>query len=151
MPDGQIGDVELHLFGDLGREDLDLELAQHVVEHAAEVADAVGDADQANRHLQRDLLVAPNLVQVEVQDLGRPDRVPLDLPDQHLHRRAALHRHIHDRRGRADASQHPVQGGGVHHHRLGLAAVPIEDAGHLALAPERARGTLAGRGAGGGF
>ena len=36
------------LLRDVGREDLDLQLAQHVVEHAAEVAHAVGDADEVN-------------------------------------------------------------------------------------------------------
>ena len=40
------GDVELDVLRDVGREHLDLELAQRVVEHAAEVADAVGDADR---------------------------------------------------------------------------------------------------------
>ena len=49
---------------------LDLELAQHVVEHAAEVAHAVRDADEADRHCERDLLVAPDLVEVEVDDVA---------------------------------------------------------------------------------
>ena len=44
------GDVELDVLGDVARQDLDLELAEHVVEHAAEVAHAVGDADQVDRH-----------------------------------------------------------------------------------------------------
>ena len=72
---------------DVGRQHLDLELAEHVVEHAAEVPHAVGDADQVDRHCEGDLLVGPDLVEVEVDDLGRAERVPLDLADQRLDRR----------------------------------------------------------------
>ena len=55
---------------DVCRQHLDLELAEHVVQHAAEVAHAVGDADEADRHLDGDLLVAAHLVEVDVDDLG---------------------------------------------------------------------------------
>ncbi len=37
--------------GDVGRQHLDLELAERVVEHAAEIAHAVGNADEVDRHL----------------------------------------------------------------------------------------------------
>ena len=48
VADGERGDVDLDVLGDVGRQHLDLELAEHVVEHAAEVAHAVGDADQVD-------------------------------------------------------------------------------------------------------
>src|SRR3954465_13517776 len=85
VPDGQRGDVEVDVLGDVGRQDLDLQLAQRVVEHAAEVPDAVRDADQADGHLERDGFVGPDLVEVEVDDVARAERVPLDLADERPH------------------------------------------------------------------
>ena len=79
-------DVELHMLRDVGRQDLDLELAERVVEHAAEVAHAVGNAGQVDRHLEGDLLVGAYLVEIEMQDLGGAERVALDLADQRLDR-----------------------------------------------------------------
>jgi len=55
-----------------------------VIEHAAEIPHAVRDADKMDRHLEGDLLVGPDLIQIEMEDLGRPERVALHLANQRL-------------------------------------------------------------------
>ena len=136
---------------DVGREHLDLDLAQRVVEHAPEVPHTVGDADQVHRHLEGDLLVGPDLVEVEVEDLARAQRVTLDLADQRLDRGAAVDGDVHDRGAGADADQHLVERRRVHGQRLRGTVVPVDHAGDFTLAAERAGGALPGEAPGGGL
>ena len=65
-----------------------------MVEHAAEVAHAVGDADQVDGHLDGDLLVGPDLVEVEMDDVRGAERIALDLADQRLDRGPAIDGHV---------------------------------------------------------
>jgi hypothetical protein len=104
-----------------------------------------------DRHLQRDLLVGPHLVEVEVENLGGPEGVALDLANQRLHRRPVVDRDVHDGRAGADAEQHLVERRGIHGERLGRAVVPVDHAGHLARSAEAAGGTFAGLAPGGGL
>src|SRR2546422_9040759 len=62
---------------------LDLDLARHLIEHAAGVADAVRVPHQVDRDPERDLLRRVDLVEVHVDDVG-PQRMALDLADQRL-------------------------------------------------------------------
>ena len=55
---------------------------------------------EVHRHLTRDLLVGPDLVEVEVEDLGGAERIALDLADQRLDRRPAVDRDVEDRGAR---------------------------------------------------
>ena len=84
-----------------------------LVEHAAEVADAVGDADQVDRHLDGDLLVGADLVEVEVDDRAGAERVALDLADQRLDRRAAVDGDVDDACWSARPTRSRVSADGV--------------------------------------
>src|SRR6185503_1814087 len=144
MADGQGGHIELHVLRDIGRKHLDLQLAQHVVEHAAEVPDPVGNANQMDGNGKSDLLVGPDLIQIEVQDLGGADGVPLNFPDERLDRRTPVHHHVEHRGSGAHADQHLAQSGGFDRQGFRGPVVAIDDARDLALAPKAAGSALAG-------
>jgi hypothetical protein len=144
------GALALDALRERGRARNPQEVAERVVEHAGEVADAVGNPDQVNRDLQRDLLVGPDLVEVEVENLGGPERVALELADQRLDRRPVVDRDVHDSGPGADADEQLVERRGLHGERLGSAVVTVDHAGYLARAPEAAGGTLPGLAPGGG-
>jgi hypothetical protein len=126
-PDGERRDVQLHPPRDVRGQHLDLDLAQHLVQHAAGVADAVRHPHQVHRDLDGDLLVRVDLVEVDVRDLAA-DRRALDLADQRLARRAVDGQVDQRARGR-----HPGQGlldvGARQRQRLGLAPTPVQDRG----------------------
>ena len=50
VPNGERGDIELDMLGDVGREYLDLDFSQRVVENAPEVPNPVGNPDQVHGH-----------------------------------------------------------------------------------------------------
>src|SRR5262245_48867054 len=97
MADGEGRDVQIDVIRDIRRKDLDVEIVEDLVQHAAKVADTVRNADQADRNRDSDLLVRLHLVQVQVENVHRTERITLNLADESLHRGPAVHRYIHDR------------------------------------------------------
>ena len=69
MSDGQGRHVDINAGRDVGREDFDLELAERLIEHPTRVADTIGRADEVNRHLDLDLLVGLDLVEIEMDHI----------------------------------------------------------------------------------
>src|SRR6266704_1139212 len=142
------GDVELHAIGNVLRQHLDLDLARHLVEHAAGVAHAVRIARQVHRDLQLDLLRGVDLVEVHVDDVG-PQGMALDLADQGLHL-LAVHRQLDDGALRLDADERLLERFRLDLERLGFAPVPVDHRGDLAVEARLARAALAGGLSGGG-
>src|SRR5687768_16995139 len=143
LADREIGDIDVDTLRDVAGEDLDLDLAEHLVEDAAEVPHPLRNSHDMDRHLYGDLLVCVHFVEVEVQDVDRLERVTLDFPEQRADRSAAVHHHLEYGRG-TRARECARNRAAVDHECLGFAAVPVDDGGNLPLAPEGARRALAG-------
>src|SRR6266566_2255549 len=85
-----------------------------------------------------------DLVKIHVDDVG-PQGVPLDLADQRLHRRLALHRQLDDGARGLDSGEGFLERFGLELERLGIASVPVDHRGDLAAEAGLAGATLAGR------
>src|SRR5438132_10013315 len=95
------------------------------------VADAVGRAHEAHGDLERDLLVATNLVEIDVDDVGA-ERMALDLADQRP-ARLAVDAELDERALRLDAGERLFERERVHHQRLRGAAVAVDHGRNLLL------------------
>src|SRR5437879_13471511 len=75
----------------------------------------------------------------------------LDLADQRLHRRLAVHRQLDDGARGLDAGERFLERFGLELERLGVASVPVDHGGDLAAEASLAGAAFAGRlpGAGG--
>src|SRR4029077_18376661 len=144
VADGEVGDVEVDVVRDVGRQDLHFERVEHLVEHAAEIAHAVGHSHEVHGNRHGDLLVRLHLVEIEVEDVHGAKRIPLNLADQRLDRRALVHGDVHDGRGGADRAQQLGQGQRLDRHVLGGPVVAVDHGGDPAAAPESTGGALAG-------
>src|SRR2546426_8954614 len=131
-----------HAVGNVFGQHLDLDLARHLIEHAAGVADAVRVPHQVDRDLERDLLRRVDLVEVHVDDVG-PQRMALDLADQRLHR-LAFDRELDDGALRLDALERLLERLGLDLERLGVPPVAVDHGGDPAPEARLARAALAG-------
>ena len=120
---------------------LDRHLARDLLEHAA-VLDAgrVLGADQLERHRRLDRHVEPDPQQVDVHGLAA-DRVALELLEDDRRGRAAVELEIEHRAG---VGERVAQLAGVDLERDRLLAAAVDDAGHVAVAAQPARGARAG-------
>ena len=129
--------------GDVRREGLDVQLAGHVLDHAALLrAGCLLAALQVHGHRGLDLLVEADLEQVEVDDLV-PDRVALLVLDDHRERAAAVDLQV-EHGGAGDQGGAQVAPADLERGALAVPAA-VDDAGHVALPPEapsRARTAL---------
>jgi hypothetical protein len=141
VADGERRDVDVDPVGDVGRVGRDLELARDLLEEAALVAHALGNADERERDAHRDPLAGDQLLEVDVDERAA-HRVALDLADERAHRGAA-ERELEHRRG-GDALEREAEGAGVERQPLRLAAVAVDDGGDAPGRAELARGALAG-------
>jgi hypothetical protein len=76
------------------------------------IADAIGSADQLDRHFHGDFLVRADLIKVDVDDRAAAKRIPLDFADERLHRGAVIDRDVDERAGMR-AHEEPSQRPGV--------------------------------------
>ena len=104
---------------------------------------ACGLAGQVDRHLGRHRLVPPDPDEVEV-DVGLADRVADHLPGQH-ELLAPAEVEVDERVGPAGAVQDVLQLPARHRHRLGLAALAVDDGRDLPVPPDLPGRRLPGR------
>ena len=118
---------------------------QDLLEERAAEAHALGNADEHERDLDGDLLAGDELLEVDVQDLLL-ERVPLDLADQRLGRRAA-ERELDDGAAGGDLREELLELARGERERLRLAGVPVDDGRNATGRAQLARDALAGLGA----
>ncbi len=129
-------DVHVDALRDVRRVGLDRDLDQLLVDHGVARGDVAGDPD---RHLDGDLLAAPDQDQVDVLDEA-PDRVPLHRLGQG-EGAAALEPVQLEQHVRRLQREHQVVAGQAQ--VAGIGPVPVQHGGHLALAAAAAGSALA--------
>ena len=107
VSDRQRGDVDVDVIGNDRRIDANVHLVHRLLEDAARVANALGDADEAQRNADGDLLAGDELLEVDVEDVAL-ERVALDLADERLRDVLPPTRELDDRARRRDLAQELV-------------------------------------------
>jgi len=140
VTDHHVGDIDLDVIGDVRRIDLDLELAERLVENSTLEPHAFRDSAEDDRYVDDDLLAGDERLEIDVKDLAL-DRMALDLTNERL-RSLSTDRHFDDGALGLDVPEHLVEITRVQRERLRIASVAVDHRGDLSLAAKRAGGTL---------
>ena len=135
-----VGDIELDVIGDVRRIDLDLELAERLVEHAALEPHAFRNSAEDDRYVDRDLLAGDERLEIDVKNLAL-DRMALDLTNERL-RGLPTDRHLDDGALGLNVPEHLVEIARVQRESQRIASVAVDHRGDLSLAAKRAGGAL---------
>ena len=135
VADLERGDVVLERVRDVARQRLDRELARDLLEHAALLDPGrVLGADQLEHHGRLDRLVEADAQQIDVDGLAA-DGVADELLEDDRAAAGAVDPQVEDRAG---VGQRLAQLARVDRERDRVLAAAVDDAGHVALAPQPA-------------
>jgi hypothetical protein len=123
-------DVDLDLLRNVGRQALDLDVAQVVLENSALRLDAFGLAGQHDRHFETNARRHRDALQIDVHDFAA-HRVHLDLAHQGLHRLVTGFELEIQQTVRLAGAQHDVERLAIEHHRPRRLALAIDDPRNL--------------------
>ncbi len=140
--DRHVCHVDVDVVRHVRRVDLDVQLVQDFLEHAAIHADTVRNTDEHQGYLRRDLLAGHQLLKVDVQDVTL-EGVALHLTNERADR-PSIDAKFDDGTTRRDLAQQTVDGAGLQRERLRLTIVTVDDRGNAAVAAKRAGDALAG-------
>ena len=138
VADAQLGDVHLDAGRDVHRQGPHREGEELLIDQAITVVNLGGLADEDDRHLSGDHLVAPDDLKVDVDD-GALDRVPLQLTGEGQEGLVCRDQRQQLVGARLPRQRHAqVTALDRDRHRVG--AVAVDHAGDLALPPQAAGG-----------
>ena len=136
LADDEVGHVDFDVIRNFGREHLERDAMQVMIEHAALVAYAFGGADDVHRDLDFDRFVFHDGVEIEVDHVGTANGIALDFTHQRRDRRFVVDRDVEQCGLAADRLEELAEGAMLDGERARSEGVTVDDRGHLAGAAQ---------------